>query len=61
VLGGKVMYTSEAATKAANKFIDMLQKGKFLKDTLPNSFENYSDYFEEADLESYRKYIKTFT
>lgn len=55
------MSTSIAAEKAVSKFIKKLANGKFLKDTLPNTSENYTGYYEQADLESYRKYIKTYT
>lgn len=55
------MSTSIAAEKAVNNFLKKLKNGEFIKDTLPNSFENYTDYYEQADLESYRKYINTFT
>lgn len=55
------MYVSKAAEMAANNFVNKIKRGKFVKDTLPNSFENYSDYYEQADLESYKKFIRTFT
>lgn len=55
------MSTSIAAEVAVEKFLQKLKNGKYIKDTLPNSFENYTDYYEHADLESYRKFIKTFT
>ena len=53
--------TSIAAEKAGNNFLQKLRNGEFLQDTLPNSFENYTHCYEQADLESYRKFINTFT
>lgn len=55
------MCKSVKAQKAADKFIQDIKRGKIIKDTLPNSFENYTDYCEQADLEAYRKYIRTLT
>ena len=55
------MPTSVAAEKAVNNFLSKLKNGKFSKDTLPNTFDDYTGFHEQADLESYKKFIKTFT
>lgn len=55
------MQISKKAEKAAKNLIVLIKNGDIIKDTLPNSFENYTDYYEQADLESYRKFIKTLT
>lgn len=55
------MCDSANAKKAAGKFIQNIRSGNIAKDTLPNSFENYTDFLEQADLESYKKYIRTLT
>lgn len=54
------MSISKTAKTAAKNFITRLEQGGFIKDTLPNSFENYTDFYEQADLESYNKFVKTF-
>lgn len=54
------MRTSETATNAATRFITKLGNGSFVKETLPNSFEDYTECYEQSDLESYSKFIKTF-
>lgn len=55
------MSTSVSAEKAVNNFLTKLKNGKFFKDTLPNTFDDYTGFHEQADLESYKKFIKTFT
>lgn len=55
------MNGNEKAKRAADQFIEQVKKGAVIKDTLPNSFENYTDFYEEADLESYKSFIRTLT
>ncbi len=52
---------SQNAERAANDFIVKIRKGIIKKDTLPNSFKDYTVHHEKPDLESYRKFIKTLT
>lgn len=49
-----------SARKAAERFIQNIKSGKFIKDSLTSSV-NYNDNEEQTDLETYKKFIRTLT
>lgn len=53
------MYNA-SARKAAERFIQNIKSGKFIKDSLTSSV-NYNDNEEQTDLETYKKFIRTLT
>lgn len=52
---------SEEAVKAAEEFICALKNGTLSKHVLPNNYEDYTVEYENIDLKSYKKYLKTMS
>lgn len=44
---------------AANRFFDLLNKGKIRKNILPNTAPNYTDEMEQIDLLRYKRFLNS--
>ena len=52
---------SEEAMNSAEEFVCALKNGTLSKHVLPNNYEDYTLEYENIDLISYRKYLKTMS